>query len=114
MKRPHLPRLSLLLTLLVGTSALAAENTVIIHAPRDGATLDAMAENAIDYEVIRGPAGDHIHLYVDDKEVAVLRHLKSSYTLPTLAPGERNLCIRMVNKGHTPIGVEQCVKVLVQ
>lgn len=93
--------------------SLAQEASVKIISPAQGATLDAMAQNKIVYEVVAGPKGDHTHLYVDGKEVAVLRQLKGSYTFESLAPGQRDICIKVVNKGHTPIGVEQCVKVSV-
>ena len=53
----------------------------LIVSPADGAKLDAMAENRITYDVTPGPKGDHTHLYVDGKEIAVLRELKSSVTL---------------------------------
>lgn len=110
----HFQRRVLLCLLAFSSALLAGENSIIIHSPAPGATLDAMAENSIDYEVTRGPNGDHIHLYVDGKEEAVLRHLKAKYALPTLTAGEHNLCIKMVNKAHTPIGVERCIKVTVQ
>lgn len=109
----HIQRLALLCAVVFSSALLAAENSIIINSPKPGATLDVMAENSIDYEVTRGH-GDHIHLYVDGKEEAVLRHLKGKYALPTLTPGDHNLCIKMVNKAHTPIGVEQCVNVTVQ
>lgn len=92
---------------------LAQEASVKISSPANGATLDAMAQNKVVYEVIPGPRGDHTHLYVDSKEVAVLRQLMGSYALETLSPGKHDICIKVVNKGHTPIGVEQCVKVSV-
>lgn len=92
---------------------LAQEASVKISSPANGATLDAMAQNKVAYEVMPGPRGDHTHLYVDGKEVAVLRQLMGSYALETLAPGKHDICIKVVNKGHTPIGVEQCVKVSV-
>jgi hypothetical protein len=72
-----------------------------------------MAQNKVDYEVIPGPNGDHVHLYVDNKEAAILRQLKGSYTLAALLPGAHDICVKVVNKGHTPIGLEQCVKVSV-
>lgn len=87
---------------------------VKITAPKEGAKLDAMDQNKIAYEVSPGPRGDHVHAYVDGKEVAILRALKGSYTLETLSPGKRNICVKVVNKGHTPIGVEQCVNVVVE
>lgn len=94
--------------------AQADGGAVTIVSPADNATLDAMAENRISYDVTPGPGGDHTHLYVDGKEIAVLRQLKGSYTLASLAPGAHELCIKVVNKNHTPIGIEKCVKVKVQ
>lgn len=105
---------SLFAGIVLAHSALAADGTVTILSPQDGARLDAMAENSISYKVEPGPRGDHVHLYVDGGEAAILRRLEGSYTLPALAAGEREICIKVVNKGHTPIGVEQCVKVMVE
>jgi len=94
--------------------ALAAEPFVRITQPANGARLDAMDQNRLVYEVDPGPRGDHVHVYVDDREVGILRQLKGSYTLETLAPGERRICIRVVNRGHTPIGVQDCVTARVE
>lgn len=113
----HLPvirRVVLLLLFLFGGLSLAAEGMVAISSPAEGAMLDAMAENSITYEVVPSSKGSHSHLYVDGEEVAVLRQLKGSYKLPTLATGKHELCIKVVNKAHTPIGVEQCINVMVQ
>lgn len=91
-----------------------AENaSAKITSPADGAKLDSMAQNKVAYEVTPGPKGNHIHLYVDKKQAAILRQLKGSYALETLSPGQHEICIKVVDKGHTPIGVEQCVKVTV-
>lgn len=92
---------------------LAQEGSIAITQPTQGATLDGMAQNKVVYEVMPGPRGDHVHLYVDAKEVAILRQLKGEYTLKNLAAGPHDICIKVVDKGHTPIGVEQCVKVSV-
>jgi hypothetical protein len=94
--------------------ALSADASVKITAPADGAKLDAMAQNKMAYEVVPGPKGDHVHVYVDGKEQAVLRELKGSYTFETMSPGSHDICIKVVNKGHTPIGVEKCIKVKVE
>jgi hypothetical protein len=91
--------------------ASAEEASVKFLSPVDGAKLDAMALNKVSYEVVPGPKGDHVHFYVDGKEAAVLRQLKGSYTMETLGPGKHELCIKIVNKGHTPIGVQQCINV---
>lgn len=91
-----------------------AQPRVHIEAPADGAKLDAMEQNRLVYEVDPGPRGDHVHAYVDGKEVGILRERKGSYTLETLPPGPHRLCVKIVNKAHTPIGVEDCVKVVVE
>lgn len=100
--------------LLLVTAAWAVEGSVKITSPTEGAKLDSMATNRIAYEVVPGPKGDHTHLYIDGKEVAILRQLTGSYPLETLLPGKRELCIKVVNKNHTPIGIQQCVKVTVE
>jgi hypothetical protein len=92
----------------------AAEGYVRIHAPADGAKLDGMEITRIAYEVSPGPKGDHVHVYVDGNEVGILRALKGGYALGTLPPGLRTLCVKVVNKAHVPIGIEQCVKVTVE
>lgn len=91
----------------------AQEGSVKITSPAEGSRLDAMAQNKVVYEATPGPTGDHVHLYVDNKEAAILRQLKGSYTLASLSPGPHDICVKVVNKAHTPIGLEQCVKVSV-
>lgn len=109
-----LSRLFLPLLFLFSGALLAAAGSVVISSPGQGAVLSASAENMIEYEIVPGPHGSHSHLYVDGKETAVLRQLKGSYRLPELSSGEHELCIKVVNRAHTPIGVEQCVNVTVQ
>jgi uncharacterized protein YfaP (DUF2135 family) len=95
-------------------TAMAAETKIEISAPVNGAKLDAMEQSKLDYSVTLGNGADHIHVYVDGKETALLRQTKGSYTMETLSPGNHELCIKIVNKNHTPIGVERCVKVGVE
>lgn len=108
--------LAALLLIPVAASAAAASSgaSVKISSPLPGAKLDAMDQTKLVYEVVPGPRGDHVHVYVDNKEVGILRQLAGSYTLETLNPGARNICVKVVNKAHVPIGVEQCVKVNVE
>jgi hypothetical protein len=91
-----------------------AQGKVLITSPAAGATLDAMDENHLVYDVDPGPRGDHVHVYVDDQEVGILRKLKGSYLLESLSSGKRNLCVKVVNKAHVPVGIEQCVQVTVK
>lgn len=111
MKRTIAAILAVLLPL---AAALAAEGSVTISSPKDGATLDVMEQNKLSYSVEPGPRGDHVHVYVDGKEVDILRALKGTYTLPTLEPGKHELCVKVVNRAHVPIGIQDCVHVTVQ
>ena len=106
--------LAALLLIPVAASAVAGSASVKISSPLPGAKIDAMDQTKLVYEVVPGPRGDHVHVYVDNKEVGILRQLAGSYTLETLNPGARNICVKVVNKAHVPIGVEQCVKVNVE
>lgn len=103
-----------LLSVSVAASAASGKAYVKITSPVAGAKLDAMGQTKLVYEAAPGPNGDHVHVYVDNKEVGILRQLAGSYTLETLASGTRNICVKIVNKAHVPIGVEECVKVTVE
>jgi len=92
-------------------AVLAADASVTISSPADGAKVSASAPTKVTYEAVPGPKGDHVHLYVDSGEASVLRQLKGTTTVDTLKAGPHTLCIKIVDKGHTPIGVEKCVKV---
>jgi len=79
--------------------SFAQDASVKITAPANGATLNGTAQNAVVYEVVPGPKGDHVHLYVDAKEAAILRQLNGSYTLANLSSGQHNICVKVVDKG---------------
>ena len=61
-----------------------------------------------------GPQGHHAHLYDNGEEIAVLRKLKGRYALDSLDSGARELCIKVVNRRHKSIRVEQCVNVTIE
>ena len=96
------------------SAAAGAEAYVKITAPADGAKLDGMEPTTLVYEANPGPRGHHVHVFIDGKEVGILRQLKGSYTLEALSPGQRTICVKVVNHSHVPIGIEQCVKVTVE
>lgn len=89
------------------------ESRVIITSPIDGEKFDRKAEIQVNYDVTIGGEGDHAHLYVDDRRLAMLRKMKGSYVVFPQDPGIREICIKVVNSNHTPIGVSKCVKVKV-
>lgn len=104
----------LALVCLPGLSATAfGQGKVVITSPADGAILDALGEHRLVYEVAPGPRGDHVHVYLDGKEIGILRQLKGSYLLETPSAGRHDLCIKVVNKAHVPVGIEQCIQVTV-
>ncbi|MDA1106801.1 MAG: hypothetical protein O2845_00145 [Proteobacteria bacterium] len=112
MKQLH--RVSLFVLLLGFASLLfAAEGSVTISSPADGAKLKTDAENKVVYEITPGPTGDHFHIYVDGKE-DVVRALKGSYSLPKLSPGGHTITLKVVTKGHVPTGLEKTIKVVAQ
>lgn len=110
----NLSMLVLIFASIAAPLAAAAESKVDISSPVEGAKLDTKLQNKLDYNVTLGGDGDHIHVYVDGNQVALLRQMKGSYTLESLAQGNHEICIKIVNKNHTPIGVERCVKVTAQ
>ncbi len=92
-------------------AALAADASVTISSPANGAKISSAASVPVTYEVMPGPKGDHTHIYVDGNQKAVLMKLKDTHTLDALTKGKHDICIKIVNKAHSPIGVEQCVSV---
>lgn len=98
----------------VAAAGTAGEPYAKITYPQDGGKLGAASRKQVDYEVVPGSRGDHIHLYVDNKEAAILRKLVGSHPLDSMAPGPHAICVKVVNKAHVPIGVEQCVNVNVE
>lgn len=115
----RMPVVTLLAALLssawcLAPASWAGEGSVTIVSPKDGASLDVMNQNQVVYDVVPGPGGDHVHVYVDNKEVGILRQLKGSYTLESLSAGKHAICIKVVNKAHTPIGLQRCIHVSVE
>ena len=104
---------SLLLVLFCG-SALAAEGKITISSPAHGALISADSKFALNYEATLGPKGDHLHLYVDDKRIDVLRQLKGSYDIDALTPGKHKICLTENTKWHGSTGLESCVDVVSQ
>jgi hypothetical protein len=87
------------------------EASVTIVKPMDGATLAAGQPVTLQYRIDPGHRGDHIHVYVDGREVAILRRLEGSYVIDPLSPGRHELGIKIVNSAHVPIGVESSITV---
>jgi hypothetical protein len=81
-------------------------------SPADGAKLDAKANTQLDYNITLGEdEGDHAHIYVDERRVAMLRQMQGNFVLFPLDAGAHEICIKVVNSTHMPNGVARCIKV---
>jgi hypothetical protein len=85
--------------------------SVIITAPKNGAVLRAEDPITLSYRVKPGPRGDHVHVYVDRREVGILRELEGNFVLDPLPRGSHRLTIKIVNRDHLPIGVESSISI---
>jgi hypothetical protein len=94
--------------------AQAQAASVIISEPKDGAQLNGGEQVTLKYKVVPGPQGDHVHVYVDGEEVAILRELEGSYAVGPLTPGRHKVGIKVVNRAHVPIGVASSVAIYVK
>ena len=106
-----LKSVAVIVALAMTAVARSDEGTVTISSPADKSKLSGTSTKIV-FDVAPGPSkGDHVHVYVDGDEVAVLRQLKGSYPVDKLAIGKHWLCVRVVDKGNTPVGLEKCVEV---
>jgi hypothetical protein len=99
---------------LVGSLASAEMTSIKIVAPGDHTQIEANEEYRLIYEVIPGSAGDHFHVWVDDKRGPGVHDTKGVYMLPKLSSGEHVITIKVVDKGHIPIGSQQSITVTVR
>jgi hypothetical protein len=104
---------SILLALLWG-SAYAADGSIAISSPANGAMVSAKDKVPVAYVATLGSTGDHLHLYVDGKRVDVLRAAKGSADLDALPAGKHHVCLTVNTSSHAPTGVETCVDITSQ
>lgn len=103
----------LILALATG-QVLAAEGSITISSPANGALVSATTKVPVNYEAMLSSKGDHLHLYVDDKRIDVLRQLKGSAELDVLKPGKHKICLTENTRWHMSTGLETCVEVTAQ
>ena len=94
--------------------AIAAEGSITISSPVNGAMVSSKSKITVTYSATLGPTGDHLHLYVDGKRVDVLREKQGSAELDALANGKHHVCLTVNTSSHAPTGVETCVDVTSQ
>lgn len=103
----------LLLALLSG-QALAADGSITISSPGNGAMVSSKNKVPVTYAATLGSTGDHLHLYVDGKRVDVLREIKGTAELDALPAGKHHVCLTVNTSSHAPTGVETCVDLTAQ
>jgi len=104
--------LSILCCLLaMWVSQVAADPNLKILSPVDGAIVKEGESIDVVYDIKPNRGGDHSHIYLNQKEAGILRRKKATFTLDPLPLGEHSICLKVVNKAHTPIGQETCISV---
>jgi hypothetical protein len=97
--------------LLGAGSVMAADGSVIILSPANGATVGQRDSVNLQYKAIPGSEGDHLHLNVDGKRVDVIHPMEGEVSAGVLPPGNHHICLAVNTKGHVPTGVEGCVDI---
>ncbi len=101
----------------LASSAYAADGSITITSPANGAVLQGSAENKLDFNVKLSPTGNHVHIYVDDHNPIIDRdigHCPCSITLPKLSPGKHVIEVKEATVSHALTGVEGTVTVVSQ
>lgn len=94
---------------LLYSQVFAADGSITISSPANGAMVSAKNKVPVVYEAMLGANGDHLHLYVDGKRVDVLREKKGTAELDALPAGKHHVCLTVNTSSHAPTGVESCV-----
>jgi hypothetical protein len=94
--------------------AYAAEGSIAISSPANGAMVSSKSKVPLSYSATLSPTGNHWHLNVDGKRVDILRQLKGTAELDPLPAGKHHVCLSENTASHAPTGVETCVDITAQ
>ncbi len=103
-----------LLLALVWGQAYAAEGSITISSPKNGAMVSSSSKVPLTYSATLSPTGNHWHLNVDGNRVDILRQAKGTAELDALPPGKHHVCLTENTVSHSPTGVESCVDITAQ
>ena len=95
----------------LAADASAASGKIAFLSPANGATVSSGDKVMVSYEATLGPKGDHLHLYLDDKRLDVLRQVKGTAEVGMLSPGKHRICLTINTSSHASTGVEECLEV---
>ncbi|MEK6657446.1 MAG: hypothetical protein AABY58_08405 [Nitrospirota bacterium] len=69
----------------------------------------------LEYNFVKGPKGDHVHLWIDGKEKKPIKQPKGyKLTGVNLSKGEHKIELRVNDASHTEIGVKDTYKLVVK
>jgi hypothetical protein len=100
------------LMVLSGSVFAADAGSISILSPQDGATIAGGTAVKLDFNLHPSPAGNHLHIYVDDQKPLVNRNVSGcpcSMDLPVLSPGKHVIIIKEARSDHSLTGVEKGV-----
>lgn len=112
-KRLHIMLISLFSLFLFTSVIIAAEATSVKITK---CAYDEMGGDLlIEYNFVKGPKGDHVHLWINGKEKKPRKAPKGLKLLgANLSKGEHKIELRVNNASHTEIGVNDTYKLVVK
>ncbi|MEK6680874.1 MAG: hypothetical protein AABY79_02795 [Nitrospirota bacterium] len=95
------------------TTTIAAEETSIKITKCE---YDEKGESLlVEYNFVKGPKGDHVHLWIDGKEKKTIKQPRGyKLTGIKLSKGEHKVELRINDASHTYIGVNDTYKLVVK
>lgn len=95
----------------------AANGSITITSPADGAVLQSATGNKVDFDVHLSPKGNHVHIYVDNQKPIVYQDVgrcPCSVDLPNLTPGKHTIAVKEATSSHALTGIQGIVTVTVK
>ncbi|MEK6678859.1 MAG: hypothetical protein AABY39_05525 [Nitrospirota bacterium] len=103
-----------LISLFLFTSVIIAADTASIKITK--CVYDEMGGDLlIEYDFVKSPKGDHVHLWIDGKEKKPVKQPKGYKLIgANLSKGEHKIELRVNDASHTEIGVNDTYKLVVK
>jgi hypothetical protein len=103
-----------LISLFLFTSTIIAAETTSVKITK--CQYDDMEESlTLEYDFVKGPKGDHVHLWIDGKEKKPVKQPKGyKLTGVKLSKGEHKVELRVNDASHTPLGVNDTYKLTIK
>ncbi|MBM3575460.1 MAG: hypothetical protein FJX39_07040 [Alphaproteobacteria bacterium] len=96
------------------TEVDAQNNIHGILSPKDGAIVNAAEGVKIQYDFRNDDKAQHVHLFLDDTQIAMGHKAFGEIMASPLTAGKRQICLSPVNANHTPIGQRSCITVIAE